>query len=172
MIRQYLNIVFQFVFFVLLQGLILNQVDLFGFINAYLYILVLILLPVEFNRNLGLIIGFFLGLSVDLFSSSWGMHTSACVTYAFLRPFLLRLLSPRDGYVAGVVPNMSYMGINWFLSYAAFSIIIHHLFLYYVEVFRFAEFFSTMGRALASSLFTFALVILVQFLTYRQIRAL
>lgn len=169
---QTINMVVRFIFLVLLQGLILNNVDLFGFVTPYLYVLVILLFPLEMNKSLVLVLSFLLGMGIDMFSHTWGMHTSAAVFAAFMRPLLLRVLAPRDGYPVGVTPDMSHMGINWFLVYAFILIFFHHLFLFFVEVFRFSEFFYTLGRSLASMIFTFLLVILAQFLTFRQKRVL
>ena len=160
----------RFVFLLLLQGLILNNVDLFGYVNPNLYILFILLLPVEANAVLVLGLSLVYGMCIDMFSLTWGMHTSACLFIAFIRPYLFRIMSPRDGYVFGVTPDMSNMGIGWFLTYAFIMTFLHHLFLYYVEVFRFEEFFFTFGRAFLSSLFTIVLILFAQFLTYRQIR--
>ena len=169
---QTISISIRFIFLVLLQGLVLNNIDLFGFMNPYLYVLVIILFPQEMNPSLVLFLSLLLGLSVDLFTLTWGMHTSACVFTAFLRPYLLRFMAPRDGYPVGVVPGLSQMGLNWFLTYAILLITIHHTFLYFVEVFRFNEILRTLGKALASSVFTFVLVLLSEFLTYRPTRSL
>ena len=160
----------RFVFLVLLQGLILNNVDLFGFINPNLYILFILLLPIETNAVAVLGLSLVFGLCVDMFSLTWGMHTSACVFIAFVRPYLFRILAPRDGYVFGASPNMSNMGISWFLVYAFIITFIHHMVLYYVEVFRFEELLFAFGRAFLSTIFTFILIILAQFLTFRPIR--
>jgi len=169
---QYLNITIRFVFLVLLQGLILNNVDLFGFVSPYLYVLVILLFPLEMNKTNVLLLSFLLGMGVDMFTHTWGMHTSASVFAAFIRPALLTVLAPRDGYPVGSPPDMSHMGINWFLAYSFILIFFHHIFLFFVEVFRFSEFFYTLGRSLASMVFTFLLVILAQFLTFRQKRVL
>ncbi|MBD78799.1 MAG: rod shape-determining protein MreD [Crocinitomicaceae bacterium] len=169
---QYIIIGIRMVFFVLLQGLILNNVDLFGFVTPYLYVLVILLFPIEANPSLVLGLSFMLGMGVDMFSHTWGMHASASVFLAFARPYLLSLMAPRDGFPSGTPPDMSHMGINWFLVYALIMITCHHLFLFFVEVFRVSEFFYTLGRALASVAFTYLLVLIAQFLTFKQRRVL
>jgi hypothetical protein len=83
---------------------------------------------------------------------------------------LLRLLAPREGYEYGMRPTVPRMGIPWFITYAGALILLHHFWLFNVEVFRFDRFFSTFLRALLSALFTLSLAILVQFLTTRPER--
>ncbi|MCB0481724.1 MAG: hypothetical protein KDC83_09845 [Flavobacteriales bacterium] len=171
MINQIFQNIVRFIFLVLLQGIILNQVELFGFASPYLYVLVILLLPIEVNPIGVLGIGFLLGLSVDLFSQSWGIHTSASVFLAFVRHYTLRILAPRDGYVFGVTPNLSQMGISWFVTYAFVLTFLHHFFLFFIEAFRFEEFLFTLVRIILSTVFTFVLIILSQLLTYSKKRS-
>ena len=58
--------------------------------------------------------------------------------------------------------------MKWFFYYAAFLIVIHHTVLFYLEVFSFHEFFSTLLRVLLSSAFTLALVFLAEYLGFRR----
>lgn len=165
MIKNIITYPFQFVLFVLLQVLILNNIQLGGTINPFLYILFILWLPIETNKALVMGIAFVLGLSIDVFTDTMGMHASACVFLAFARPFMLNILAPRDGYELNVSPTAGTLGWFWFIRYAAIGIFLHHFFLFFVEVFRFTEFFDTMGRVLASSVFSLLLISLAQFFT-------
>jgi hypothetical protein len=82
----------------------------------------------------------------------------------YIRPSVLKIFSPRDGYEFGAEPSIQYLGIPWFLSYAGILILAHHLVLFYIEVFRFNEFFSTLFRVIISSFFTLLLVVFSQYL--------
>lgn len=84
----------------------------------------------------------------------------------FSRYYVLKFIAPRDGYDVGVQPTVTDMGLAWFLSYAGTLVLIHHFFFFYVEVFRFSEFFRTLLRAILSSIGTFGLVYLIQFLFF------
>ena len=171
MISQIVQNIIRFLFLVLLQGLILNQVELFGFVTPYMYVLIILLLPLELNPVAALGVGFVVGMSVDLFSQSWGVHASATVFLTFVRHYLLRILAPRDGYVFGVTPNLSQMGISWFFTYTLIMTFVHHFFLFFIEAFRFEEFFFTLARIMLSTLFTFVLIILSQLITYTKKRS-
>lgn len=170
MINNVIRYPLLFIFFVLLQVLILNNIQLSGYINPYLYIIFILWLPIEMNKVLLMGIAMLLGLSVDIFSNTVGMHASACVFLAFCRPYVLQSLSPRDGYETDQMPDIKTFGLSWFLAYAAICILLHHLFLFYVEVFRFSDFFSTLWRVFASSLFTLILVIISQLFRYSPSR--
>jgi hypothetical protein len=103
-----------------------------------------------------------------MFTDTGGMHAAACVFMGYIRPGILKLFSPRDGYEFGTQPTVQYLGIPWFLSYAGILIFAHHLILFFVEIFRFSEFFSTFFRVIISSFFTLILVIVTQYLFYRK----
>jgi hypothetical protein len=67
-------------------------------------------------------------------------------------------------------PTIPGMGITWFITYAGVLILVHHLWLFFVELFRFERFFGTFFRAVLSGAFTLVLVLLAQFLTSRPSR--
>lgn len=157
----------RFILLVLLQGLILNDAHLFqGMAVPFLYVFFLLMLPLETPRWLELIIGLGCGLAIDMFTNTIGMHASACVLLAYLRPFVLKGIAPRDGYEFGMRPTISDMGVAWFLKYALVLIFMHHLWLFFLEVYSFSGFFNTLLRAVLSTAFTFVLVLLSQYLTF------
>jgi rod shape-determining protein MreD len=165
MIKNILKYPLQFILFVLIQVLVLNNIQLADTINPYLYILFLLWLPIETNKALVMGIAFVLGLSIDVFTDTMGMHASASVFLAFVRPSVLNLLAPRDGYELNEPPTAGALGWFWFLRYAAICTLLHHIFLFFVEVFRFSEFFDTIGRVLLSSLFSLVMIALSQIFT-------
>jgi rod shape-determining protein MreD len=164
MINRILRFSLIFILLLLLQVLLFNNIQFSGYVNPYIYIMFILLLPFEIPAWLLLIISFFTGLIIDLFSGTPGMHTSATVLAGFVRPFILRIISPRDGYEAGVDPSMSVYGVRWFLIYASLIILIHHTALFYLEVFRFTDFFRTLLRVLLSSLFSITFVVLLEYI--------
>jgi len=83
---------------------------------------------------------------------------------AFARPGVLKMIATKAQYESGVKPGIQDMGFPWFFSYAGLLILIHHFLLFYIEVFRFSEFFTTFFRIILSSIVTLALVILSQYL--------
>ena len=161
----------RFLVLLFLQVLVLDHLDVAnGYMVPYLYVLFLLMLPFELPEWITLPIGAFTGLVLDTFSSTPGMHMSACVVMMFARIHLLRLLAPREGYEYGMRPTIPGMGITWFITYAGVLILVHHLWLFFVELFRFERFFGTFFRAVLSGAFTLVLVLLAQFLTSRPSR--
>ena len=156
----------RFILLLLLQVLVLDHLDVAnGYVVPYLYVLFLLMLPIELPAWAQLTIGAITGLTLDFFSSTPGMHMSACVLMMFVRINLLHLLAPREGYEFGSRATLPRMGFAWYLTYAGILISVHHLWLFLVEVHRFDGFFSTLFRAFCSAVFTFGLCLLAQFLT-------
>jgi rod shape-determining protein MreD len=158
----------RFILLVLIQVLILNHIEFSGFINPYLYVLFILLLPLETPKWLLLASSFLLGLSVDVFMGTLGMNAFASVAMAFLRPYLLKVMAPRDGYELGAQPNVQYFGMDWFLRYALILVFAHHFVLFFVEAFKYHQFFTTLLRVILSTFFTMILVVLSQFLTIKR----
>jgi rod shape-determining protein MreD len=163
MINEVIGNVIRFLFLVLIQVLILNNIQLSGYLNPFLYILFILMLPFQTPKWLVLVLAFVIGISIDMFSDTGGMHAAATVFMAFLRQPILKLISPRDGYEAGQQPTIQQFGLGWFFSYAGILVLIHHLVLFYMEAFHFTGFFSTFLRVVLSSFFTLTLIFVSQF---------
>ncbi|HRW62228.1 MAG TPA: rod shape-determining protein MreD [Bacteroidales bacterium] len=168
MIKRLPRYIINFILLVFLQVFIFNNIQFSGFINPYIYIIFILLLPFETPKWLILFLAFLLGLTVDLFTNTIGMHSSATVFMAFLRPYLLKVLAPRDGYEAETLPQLNYYGFGWFLRYASVLVIVHHLFLFYIEVFSFSNFFFTLLRVILSSIFSIFLIVISQYFFYSK----
>jgi len=166
MINSILRFGLIFILLILLQVLLFNNIQFSGYVNPYVYILFILILPVEIPSWLLLLLSFATGLIVDFFSGSPGLHTSATVLAGFARPYILRIVSPRDGYEAGAEPSMLIYGFRWFATYTLFIVLIHHMALFYLEVFRLADFFRTLLRVILSTLFSITFILLIEF--YRK----
>ncbi len=166
MINSILRFVLIFVLLFLLQILLFNNIQFSGYVNPYVYLMFILLLPFETPAWLLLILSFTTGLVMDFFSGTPGMHASASVLAGFVRPYILRVISPRDGYESGSDPSMESYGFKWFFLYVVLVVLIHHTALFYLEVFRLADFFRTMLRVLLSSLFTVTFILLIEY--YRR----
>jgi len=168
MINRILRLGLLFILLFLLQVLLFNNIQFSGYVNPYIYIMFILLLPFELPSWILLILSFATGLTMDLFSGTPGMHTSATVLAGFIRPYVLRITSPRDGYETGAGPSMIVYGFRWFLIYASILVFVHHLALFYLEVFRLAGFFSTLLRVILSSLFSVSFIILLEYIRKRK----
>ena len=170
MTTELIKNILRFILLVILQVLIIQNINLTGYIILLPYIMVVMILPFETNKLLVLFIAFLLGVCVDYFYDSSGLHATACTVMGFSRYYVLKYISPRDGYDIGVRPTVEDMGLEWFLRYAGTLVLIHHFVLFYLEIFRFSEFFSTLLRVILSSIGTLGLIYLIQFLFFTNKR--
>ncbi|HOZ29931.1 MAG TPA: hypothetical protein PLL66_03350 [Bacteroidales bacterium] len=157
-----------FIFAVLCQTLIFDRLYFTNYINIYIYILFLLLLPIETNKFLVLLLSLILGLSIDTFNSTPGIHASATVLIGFLRPSIFRLYAPRDGYEPNKFPSIKNNGFYWFLKYSISLILIHHILLFFVDAYGFSHFFLTLFRILISSVFSLIFIIIGHLLILRE----
>ncbi len=144
----------------LLQIILFNNIQFSGYINPYVYVMFIIVLPIGLPTWAVLLLSFFTGLTVDTFSGTLGVHTFACVMAGFLRPQLLALNITHEAYNPAYAPSIKNNGFRWFLVFTLMMVFIHHLSLFYVEVFRFTGFFRTLLRVLLSTLFTTFFIVL------------
>ncbi|HYF70535.1 MAG TPA: Rod shape-determining protein MreD [Ohtaekwangia sp.] len=153
-----------FFVYLLYQVLILQNVVLFHTAFCFLYVLYLLLLPVETNPLLLMVIGFLLGFAVDMFYQSLGLHAFSCVLMMYLRNYWLNSLTPQGGYDATSVPSLSMNGLQWFIVYAMPLIFVHHATLFFMEAGGFGMFWFTLWKIFTSTLFTTVVILIAQFL--------
>ncbi len=160
----------RFIILVLFQVLILDNIRLSGYLNPYFYVLFILLLPFETPGWLLLLSAFLLGLSIDLFENTVGINIAACVLVAFLRPYVIQLIASKQEYEPDLEPGIRDLGFTWFLSYSIILVFIHHFALFYIEIFRFNEFLTTLYRVMGSTVFTMVLIIISQYLFFKPIK--
>ncbi|MHC2992306.1 hypothetical protein OB13_12145 [Pontibacter sp. HJ8] len=161
----------QFVLFVALQILLMDSLVLFSTGFCFIYIAFLLFLPIHLNRVLLLFLGFVAGFAVDIFYDTMGIHAAASVLLAYLRPFILNLLTPRDGYDANDSVNIHIMGWRWFLAYALTLILVHHAAVFLLEIFSLEGLWSAVPKILLSVLFTGVVMVILQLLFFSIKRA-
>ena len=161
------NIV-RFLIVVTFQVLVMDNVMINGYLIPYIYLLFILLMPFETPKWIQLLSGFLLGLGIDVLENTPGMHTAATVLVAFIRPYLLNLLAPRDGYESDTFPRVHFYGFIWFMKYTLIIVVIHHFMLFYLEVFQLKEFLSTLLRVILSSILSASTILLSQYFVFRK----
>ncbi len=165
--REIIKYGIMFIGLVLVQVLFLNQVQISGFVNPYIYILFILLLPLNAPRYVVLLGGFFVGFCVDIFSNTLGIHAFASVFIAFLRPLIIRAITDREEDMSDY-PGLSQNGLVWFLYYTSLMVFLHHSVLFFIEVFTLSDFLGTLYRIILSSLFSIFVIVLSQFIVFRD----
>jgi cell shape-determining protein MreD len=110
-----------------------------------------------------MMIGFLLGISIDIFYDSLGLHAFSMVLVAYLRNYWLAVITPQGGYDAGTLPVLEANGIKWFLLYTIPLIFIHHFVLFFWEVAGFRNFWFTFLKIISSMMFTLVVILILQF---------
>lgn len=160
-----LRISIRFIVLVLVQGAVLINLSMMdGLMQLNLYVLFIILLPLRTPQSLVLLAGFVLGLVMDSFYNSPGLHASACVLMAFVRPSLLQALTPREDYEITDRPSIADLGLSWFVRYAGILCLVHAVWLYLIERFSFTAFGTTLAKGFLSAILTLIVIILVEYL--------
>lgn len=160
--------IIRFILLLLFQVLVLKQLT-FGlggpiYINILLYPLFIMLLPFRIPLVGILPLAFLMGLSVDMFYDSPGVHASASVFIAFIRPLILSQMSPRDGYNMNQSPTKKRMGLRWFLIYSSLMMFIHLFFYFSVDAFTFVYIGQILLRSISSFAFSMLFVIITMFI--------
>jgi rod shape-determining protein MreD len=158
----------RFVILVFIQVFLLKNITLYNLSTPYLYILFILLLPFEIPNILLFALSFVLGLTIDAFYDTPGLHASACVLLALVRILFISITVQKEGFDNEPEPTLSVMGLRWFFTYALVLTLFHHFFLFNLEIFRFSEIPYTLGRFVMSSIFTVFLMLLSGFLFFRR----
>lgn len=150
-------------FVLLIQVVLLKRTDLtfqgFNYVHLTIYSIILALLPYKTPPSLVIVVGFGLGLFVDLFYDSLGVHAGAAVLVGYARHYVLQFLSPIEGYKKDALTAYEY-GVPWFLSYMAILIFIHLLALYSFEAFSFVYIKEILLRTIFSFLASLFIVMI------------
>ena len=149
----------RFILLLAAQVLIFNRIDLFGFINPFPYVLFIILYPVNGNKSGLLIASFLLGLLMDMFWNSGGVHAAACLVLAYYRPAIFR-------FSFGLSYEYQTVKLNDVLTPERFSfiliaVVLHHFVLFVLEVFKISFLWDILVRTVLSTVFTIVASIII-----------
>jgi len=154
-----LNTVLRFIGLVLLQVIICSNINFLGYLNPYIYIIFIFLYPISNNRLLFIFLSFLLGLSVDLFLDSGGVHATASVAIAYVRPLFLKFsFGAAYEYQAIKFSNTTFsQRLIYFIS----LIVIHHVLLFSLVIFDQNEALLIIKQTFYSSIFTLIICLLL-----------
>ncbi|MES2747997.1 MAG: rod shape-determining protein MreD [Bacteroidota bacterium] len=157
-----LNNIARFILLLAAQILLFNNINFLGYINPFPYVLFIILYPVNGNKYGLLVASFFLGLLMDMFLNSGGVHTTSCLVLAYFRPAIFK-------FSFGLSYEYQTVKLNDVLtperfSFLFLSIVLHHIILFILEIFTIDFFWNIIVRTLVSTLFTIIISILIIYL--------
>lgn len=156
------------IFFI--QVLVLKNLVLFESAFCFAYVIIYLQFSMDTNPLFQLVAAFLIGLGVDIFYNTMGMHAAASVFIVFVKLYWIQLLTPRGGYDVGGWVNVRTQGLQWFLTFAYPLIFLHCLALFFIEAAGFANFWSTTIKAFNSSWLTLVLVLMSQYAFYKKVK--
>jgi hypothetical protein len=158
--------------FIFVQAFILDKVPhLHRFVVPYLYYLFVLWLPFTTPRLSLLALGFIAGLLLDYFTMTPGLHTAACVLIAYVRPFIITLLSPKEAQEFTFrEPSPKAMGWGPYSVYALILTFLHHTWLTFLQWLDFGTFFSFAIKVVATTAISMVLIVTVEILFPRKLK--
>ncbi|HEX9600514.1 MAG TPA: rod shape-determining protein MreD [Mariniflexile sp.] len=149
----------RFISLVFLQVVLFSNINFSGYINPFVYIMFIALFPVKNNRFIIIFLSFFLGLAIDLFSDTGGIHAAACVFIAYIRPVILK-------FSFGVIYEHQTIKFNTVefgekLTYLTILTFTHHFVLFFLEIFSVSKIILVLQKTLFSSIFTILLILII-----------
>ena len=153
--------ILRFIFLILLQVFILDNIQFMGYINPMIYVLFILSLPVRFPKWALLILAFIMGLIIDVFSNTAGIHSFALVFAAFLRTPVINIFTSLDEG-ANPTPSFHTFGVSAYVKYVVILVLIHHFILFFIESFSFLHLTLLIPKIIISSTVTILLILGLQ----------
>ncbi len=157
--RENINIAILFIGLVLLQIVVLNNINFLGYINPFLYILFIFLYPLRKIDFSLILLSFFLGLSIDIFSNSGGINAAATLFIAFIRiPVLQSVIGNREIDFSSVsLKKLPFYKLLYYITILTFT---HHLIVFGLEYFKWSNFNIIIIKTVLTSIFTIILILI------------
>jgi len=164
--------IIRFTFFILVQWFVLFKIPpLHRFIVPYIYYLFILWLPFYIPRFWLLVIGFLTGLSLDYFTQTPGLHAAACVLIAYIRPFVINILLPKDTSEFNYrEPSPRTMGWTPYAVYVLILTLFHHSYMLLLEWLSFGDFITFVVKLIATTGISFLLIFTTELLFPRKMR--
>ncbi len=147
-----------------LQGLNFGGNSILGYFHIIIYPLFILLLPHDIPNWALILLGFLIGITIDVFYGTIGVHAAASVLTASVRPIVLKFQEPKGGYAQGQSPTRYRLGTSAYIRYTAILFSIHLIWYFSMELFTIAFIDKILIRAIISFLVSMPLVILHAFL--------
>jgi len=156
----------RFFILILLQVFVFNYVQWFGFLNPVVYLLFLILLPLEIPKSVQYILAFITGFMVDLFLKTYGIQAFACALMTFFRPYIILILNGFKPLEAGIKPVPGVKDFAWILVYTFLLVFVQQLTVTILEIFRWVEWWRIIWISAVNTLFTTFIILCIEYIFY------
>lgn len=158
-----------FLIYLLLQVFVFNHFTLFNVATPHVFLLVLLMLPINTRFPFLILIAFGMGLAVDLFSFNTfkGLHAFAAVLMMSVRLLWVNVFTNRFSYHGAEEYLLQVQPPIWYVQYLFPLILIHHTAYYFLEAFSFSNAGLTLLKIGTSTLYTFAIAMILTLLFHK-----
>ena len=156
----------RYIIVMLLQVLLFNQLQLWGVCHPYIYVLCLLMMPITLPHIADMVIGAGVGLLMDVFCNSIGIHMAACILIMFIRPYLLgAIVNDKDRLNEQI--SLRLIGMEALIKYVVILVLVHHLTIFLLAAWGWSHIGFVLLETMVSSLITIAAIIGYNILKYR-----
>lgn len=169
---SFLKNIIRFAVFILFQVYVLNKIPhLHRFITPYLYFLFILWLPFSISRFGLLIAGFVTGITLDYFTMTPGLHAAACVLIAYIRPFVINILTPKEAVEFSYrEPSPKAIGWTPYLVYVLILSLLHNGYMLFLEWLNFGSFLDFIIRIVSTTGISLLLIFTAEMLFPRKLK--
>lgn len=169
---DFLRNIIRFCLFIAVQVYVLNKIPhLHRLITPYVYFLFILWLPFYISRFWLMVIAFLTGLSLDYFTMTPGLHAAACVLIAYIRPFVINILTPRDPSEFNYrEPSPRAMGWTPYSVYILILTILHHIYLVFLEWLQFGSLLDLIIKVIGTTGVSMLLIFIIELLFPRKLK--
>jgi len=171
-VNDFIKNIIRFILFIFVQVYVLDKIPhLHKFITPYIYYLFILWLPFSISRQWLLITGFLTGLTLDYFTMTPGLHAAACTLVAYVRPFIINILTPRDSAEFNY-KEPSPLAMQWtpYAVYVFILTLLHHGYLVLLEWLSFGSFLDFLIKVVATTGISLLLIFTVELVFPRKLR--
>ena len=166
--KSTINLIILFFVLVICQAVICNNICLFNVATPIIFIYLIVRLPLTLNINIVLSISFLLGLIIDIFSDTYGMHALSCTILSFIRKYILRLYIPREEEIADGEVSIKSVGFLPYFKFLLTIVLIYCFLIFSIEAFSFFNITRVLSQISFSTIFSFVIILGIDRITNKK----
>lgn len=152
------RIIIQWFIAIVLQVLLFNNLQFLGLCQPQIYLLCLLMFPINLPRWADMLIGMALGFFMDILCNSIGVHTMACIFVMFVRqPLLARFIQDPER-LTGEISTQT-ISLDAFVKYTLILVFLHQICISMLSAWTFHHFWMTILQILISATITEGLLL-------------
>jgi len=169
--KEIIKYAFLMVLFIVLQEMIFNHINLFGFVNPMIYVAFIFVFPVYKDKTWLLLTAFILGISIDMITNDGGIHAFSLVFVAYYRLLILRFIKGTHFSEEETI-NIKHLDSAVQVIWILIIVFIHSFIVFFLEQFSFNRFGNVLLKTFSTTIFSTLLIIIgMQLFTKKESNA-